>query len=391
MTIDFLQEAKSLEDDLISWRRDFHRYPELGFEERRTARIVAQELESLGMEVKTGIAHTGVIGLLKGANPGSNIMVRLDMDALPIQEENNVEYASKVPGVMHACGHDGHMAIGLGVARIFAKLRGSISGSVKFVFQPAEEGLGGAITMIKEGVLHNPKPDIVLGLHLINDLPLGTLVVRRGPLATSHDRFICSIFGKGAHGAKPELAQDPVVAAGYLITTLQTVVSRNISPLDTGVVTVATMQAEGASNIIPGRVDLTGTIRTFDEEVRKTIHQRVREIVEGVTHSLGCSANLEIENINPAIVNDPQVASVVHQIATTIVGAENVDDSYQSSGSDDVAFFLEHVPGCVFYIGSANDQKGLNYPGHSSRHDFDEHALVLGCATLAASIGHYVL
>jgi amidohydrolase len=384
--MNFLDEAKELEHELINWRRDFHRHPELGFKELRTSHVVTQQLNSFGFEVKTGIAQTGIVGILNTNKPGPTIMVRIDMDALPIHEMNETNYKSENPGVMHACGHDGHMAIGLGTAKILSRLRSSISGRVMFVFQPAEEGLGGAKQMIDEGILKNPKPDSVLGFHLINELPFGILVVHSGPLATSHDKFSCIISGKGGHGAIPHLTRDPIVALGYIITAIQTIVSRNISPLETGVVSITTVSAEGASNIIPESVEISGTIRAFNEKIRSTLHNRTRDIIEGVSRIMGCHAELTIETINPAIYNNPEVTSIVFKAAETIVGLNNINTTYRSSGSDDIAFFTERIPGCVFHIGSANEAKGLNYPGHNPFYDFDEHAMVLGVAVLLEAI-----
>lgn len=389
--INFLSESQALEKDLIKWRRDFHRHPELGFKEKRTANIVAQELTDLGLAVTTGIAKTGVVGLLSGEHPGPTVMVRCDMDALPIQEQNDTDYASTIPGVMHACGHDGHTAIGLAAAKILSRYREKMSGTVKFVFQPAEEGLGGAQAMIEGGVLIDPKPDIVLGLHLINDFTVGELVIRPGPIATSNDNLFCTIHGKGGHGAIPNLARDPLVATAHVISALQTIVSRNISPLETGVVTIATMQAEGASNIIPEAVKLTGTIRAFLPENRELIHRRVREICEGVANALGCQAQIDIETVNPSIINDPEVTSVVYEAAKGIVGEEKINTTYRSSASDDVAFFIEQIPGCFFFIGSSNPERGMIFPVHNARFDFDEHALVIGVATLVATISKYLL
>ncbi len=391
MVIDFLAESKALQSELVQWRRDIHAHPELGFTERRTANLVAQELSNLGMTVTTGVAQTGVVGLLIGKKPGPKVMLRVDMDALPIQEQNNTSYISTVPGVMHACGHDGHVAIGLAVAKMLSQYRELLCGSVMFVFQPAEEGLGGAKLMIEEGVLQDHTPDVVLGLHLINDFPVGELVVHDGALATSHDKLHCTIRGKGGHGAIPNLARDPLVAAAQVITALQTIVSRNLSPLDTGVVTIATMQAEGAFNIIPESVKMTGTIRTFHPEVQELIHKRVHEIIEGIANAMGCETEIAIEPINPAIINDPEVTAIVYEAAKEIVGIDHINTTYRASGSDDVAFFLEKIPGCHIFIGSANSEKGFTSSVHHPLFDFDETALVVGSATIATAIKRYLI
>src|SRR5512136_2457392 len=273
-------EAAALKDQLIAWRRDFHRHPELGFQEFRTSGIVAKYLSSLGMEVQTGVGKTGVIGLLEGSQPGPVVMLRFDMDALPIQEANQTDYVSQTPGVMHACGHDAHTAIGLGIAQLLAKHREELAGAIKFVFQPGEEGCGGAQAMIADDVLENPKPDVALGLHVWNDQPLGLLAAGNGGVMAAADIFTIKVQGKGGHGAQPHLCVDAVLIASHIVVALQSIVARNVDPHQTAVVTVGSIHAGTAFNIIAETAELKGTIRTFDAATRTEVVRRMAEIVE---------------------------------------------------------------------------------------------------------------
>jgi amidohydrolase len=317
-------------------------------------------------------------------------MVRFDMDALPILEANEVEYASQNRGVMHACGHDGHMAIGLGVATLIAQHRDALAGTLKLVFQPGEEGGDGAKIMVGEGVLQDPRPDVALISHLWNEKPVRTVDITPGAVMAAAERWSCTIRGKGGHGALPHHAIDPVVAASHVVTALQTVVSRNVSPLDTAVVTVGSFQSGDAFNVIPDRADLCGTIRTFDSGVREKVLQRVREIVESVAAGCGTSADLEIDRLAPAVVNDPDVVEVVREAAEVALGSERVTSGVRTMGSEDAAYFMEEVPGCFFFIGSANADRGLDAPHHNPRFDFDEDALPIGVAVMAQAVMHYL-
>ena len=276
-------------------RRDFHQHPELGFQEHRTQGIIVEELQKFGLEVRSGIAETGVVGLLEGKGDGPVLLLRFDMDALPVQEEADTEYKSCEPGIMHACGHDGHIAIGLTVARLLSVMRNEFTGQVKFMFQPAEEGLGGAERMLAEGVLDNLKPDYALAVHLWNGLETGWVGVAAGPVMASSDIFEVEINGHGGHGAMPDQTIDPVQAAVQIVSALQTIVSRNISPLDTAVITVASLKSGGTFNVIPSSAELKGTIRTYRKEVREQVVNRFRQIVEGISRAMGCSCSLEIK------------------------------------------------------------------------------------------------
>ena len=384
--IDSRAEAEALREQLVAWRRDFHQHPELAFEEHRSAGIIARELRQLGYDVETGVADTGVVALLEGGGSGPVVMARFDMDALPIAEANDVDYASETEGVMHACGHDGHMAIGLGVATLAARHRDQLGGSLKLVFQPGEEGGNGAAVMVEQGVLEDPRPDVLLVTHIWNEKHVGTVHVTPGPVMAAAERWTCSIRGHGGHGAIPHQAVDPVVAASHVVTGLQTVVSRNVSPLETAVVTVGSFHAGDAFNVIPEQVDLSGTIRTYDAQVRETVLRRVRDIVETVATAYEASAELEIETLTPAVVNDPDVAQVVREVAEAIVGPEAVTSGERTMGSEDAAYFTREVPGCYFFLGSANPERGLDAPHHNPRFDFDEDALPLGVAVLMEAI-----
>jgi len=388
---DFKAEAERLREKLIGWRRDFHRHPELAFEEHRTAKIVADHLKRLGYHVQTGVARTGVIGLLEGAKPGPVVMVRFDMDALPVTEETGAEYASEVPGRMHACGHDGHVAMGMGLAELMAARRDEMAGTLKLIFQPAEERGNGAEAMVKEGVLKSPRPDVFLATHVWNERPVGTVDVSTGPVMAAAEKFTCVIKGRGGHGALPHLTVDPIVASAQVITALQTVVSRNVSPLDTAVVSVGSIHGGDAFNVIPPQVEMTGTIRTYEPSTRETVLRRVREIVEGVTAACGAEAELEIQSLTPAVINDSAVAEMVRKAAETVLGPERVTSGERTMGSEDAAFFMKEIPGCYFFLGSANADKGLDAPHHNPRFDFDEEALVLGVAILAQAVAFYLL
>lgn len=373
--ISFLPEAEELFQYARQLRRDFHRHPELGFQEFRTAGIAARELTALGLEVRTGVAETGVVALLEGQQDGPVILLRFDMDALPIEEETGAEYSSQNPGVMHACGHDGHTAIGLAVARLLHAHRESLGGTVKFVFQPAEEGLGGAAEMLAEGVLEAPKPDIALALHIWNDKPLGWLGITPGPVMAAADTFEIALTGKGGHGASPHQTTDPVVAAAQIVSAVQNIVSRNVNPLESAVISVTAMNAGDAFNVIPSTVRLKGTIRTFEADIRALIHERFRRIVGGIAAAFDCQVEIQIEKVTPAVVNDFEVTGKVQSIARELFPNDSMMTDYRTMGSEDMAYLMEDIPGCYFFIGSADHKKGLDAAHHNPRFDFDERVI----------------
>jgi amidohydrolase len=382
---DFIAEAQELFEYTRFLRRDFHQHPELAFQEVRTAGVVSRELNALGLEVHSGIAKTGVVALLEGERPGPVILLRFDMDALPIVEETGAAYASQNRGVMHACGHDGHTAIGLSVARLLHEHRQELSGTVKLVFQPAEEGFGGAEGMVAEGVLENPKPELTLALHLWNHEQVGWLGISNGPTMAAADILTIKINGKGGHGAMPHEALDPVLAAGHVITALQSVVSRNVPPLQTAVISVTMLRAGEAFNVIPPQVEMQGTIRTFDPEVRQLVIQRTHQVVEQTAAALGCGSEVEVKSLTPAVINEPGIADRVAKSAGFVLPGSQVDLNFRTMGSEDMAFMMEKVPGCYFFVGSANHARGLDASHHHPKFDFDEDALPRAVALMATA------
>ena len=384
--VNYLAEARDLFSYSQEMRRDFHRHPELGFEETRTAEVVADQLSEIpGIEVVTGVAETGVVGLLDGEQDGPVVLLRFDMDALPVQEETGAEYASLNDGVMHACGHDGHLAIGLTTARLLYQHRSQLAGTVKLVFQPAEEGLGGAERMIEEGVLEDPAPDYVLALHLWNEKQIGWFGVTDGPMMAASETFRLRVIGRGGHGAIPEKAIDPILTASQIITSMQGIVSREVSPLEPAVVTFSSIHAGSAHNVIPSVVDLQGTIRSFSKATRELVLGRFEELAEGVGKAFRCQIELEIQDISPAVNNQPEVAEVIRRKARELFPELMVDDRYQTMGSEDMALMMEGIPSCYFLIGSANEAQGLTAKHHHPQFDFDERALIHGAALMAAS------
>ncbi len=380
----------ALREQLVAWRRDFHMHPELGFEEHRSSGIIADQLRELGYQVQTGIATTGVLGLLEGKRPGPVVMARFDMDALPIIEENETDYVSQTPGLMHACGHDAHMAIGLGVATLMAQRRDEMAGTLKLVFQPGEEGMNGAEVMVQEGILENPRPDVFLSTHVWSDQPVGTVNVTPGAVMAAADKWTCTVRGRGGHGASPHQTVDSIVTAAQIVTALQTVVSRNVSPLETAVVTVGMIRGGDAFNVIPPQVDMRGTIRTFSPQVKEMVRQRVCEVVERVAMAYGAEAGVDIVPLTPAVINDAEVAEVVRAAAEAVIGLENVFSGERTMGSEDAAFFMQDVPGCYFFLGAANAARGLNAPHHNPRFDIDEDVLPLGVAVLIEALTRYL-
>jgi amidohydrolase len=387
----FLPEAQSHFEFTRALRRDFHTHPELGFREIRTGGIVAKELESLGLEVTKGVGKTGVVALLEGARPGPTLLLRFDMDALPILEDTGADYASQTEGVMHACGHDGHTAIGLTVAKILTAHKSDLAGAIKFCFQPSEEGhngeeIGGAEMMMKDGVLDSPKVDMTLSLHLWNEKPLGWVHVAKGPVMAGAEQFKIKLTGKGGHGAVPHATIDPVVAAAQAIGAAQSIVSRNVAPLETAVVSFTMIHSGTAFNVIPQEAALEGTIRTFDPRVRLRVLERFEQVVRGVAEAMGCQVGMNVKQLTPALINADEVTASVQQTARRVLPEADHDDApYLTMGAEDMAFMQEKVPGCYFFVGSANRERGLNYGHHHPKFDFDEEALALGVALMASA------
>ena len=380
------READALFPQLVVWRRDFHTHPELGFQEVRTAGIVAEHLHDLGLEVSTGIGKTGVVAMVEGDGANEDaptILLRFDMDALPILEETGLPFASQNPGVMHACGHDGHTAIGMGVARLLVKHRQHLNGRVKLVFQPAEEGTGGASAMIADRVLEDPKPAAAFAMHLWSRLPLNQVVVQPGPLWAAADKFDLIIHGKGGHGATPHDTIDATLIAAQIVVALQSIVARNVNPTDTAVVTVGSFQSGSVGNVISEKAVLQGTVRSFEPEVRALLHRRIDEVAGGICQAFGATYEFSVPGGCPAVVNSPKGAALMQQVAETVVGPEQVAQIAPMMVGEDMSEFLNRAPGCFVLVGAASPETGPFSPHHSPTFDFDERMLSTGVALMA--------
>jgi len=392
--------ARAVEAQVIAWRRDIHQHPELGNREFRTANIVVEHLRRLGLdEIRSGVAHTGVVGLLKGALPGPVVALRADMDALPVTEEVDVPFASKLRttwngesvGVMHACGHDAHTAILMGVAEVLAGLRATLRGSVKFIFQPAEElppegEDGGAKMMIEEGALENPEPHAIFGLHVTSRLPAGVIGYRTGPTMASADRMKITIEGRQTHGAMPWLGVDPIVTAAQVVLGLQTVVSRQVDiTREPAVVTIGMIRGGVRENIIPDSVEMRGTIRTFDEAMRDDVHERITYLAQAISRGANAGCEVCIRKNYPVTVNDPALTEAMLPTLRRVAGAERVLFVHKVTGSEDFSFFQRIVPGMFFFVGIVPAGTDVNKaaPNHSPRFYVDERGLVLGVRALA--------
>jgi amidohydrolase len=400
LAVEIDRAAAAVEARVIAWRRDLHEHPELGNREFRTAGIVAAHLESLGFDaVRTGVAHTGVVGLLKGALPGPVVALRADMDALPVREEVDLPFASKARapwngeevGVMHACGHDCHVAILMGVASVLAGLRSQLRGSVKFIFQPAEEMPpegedGGAKMMIAEGALENPAPQAIFGLHVTSRLALGAIGYRPGPTMASSDKLKITVHGKQTHGAAPWLGVDPIVTAAQVVLGLQTVVSRGTDiAREPAVVTIGMIRGGVRENIIPDSVEMRGTIRAFDEEMRDEIHERVTTLAEAVSRGSRAGCTVCIAKNYPVTVNDPALTEAMVPTLDRVAGPGRLELVPKVTGAEDFSFFQRLIPGLFFFVGVTPpevDPKNA-YSNHSPRFFADERALVLGVRALA--------
>jgi amidohydrolase len=393
MPIDWMARAQALREQMVARRRDLHQHPELGFEEVRTAGIVARELGELGLEVSSGVGKTGVVGILDGERDGPTVMVRCDMDALPITEANTVDYASQTPGKMHACGHDGHTAMALGVAQMLSEQRGKLAGKVKFVFQPAEEIAQGAQAMIADGVLDSPTPEVCIGLHLWNYLPIGEVALAKGPIMAGADDWTITVRGYGGHGALPDQARDPLIAGVQIINALQTIISRNVGGLDTAILSTTTFHAGTTHNVIPAEATFGGTFRTYQPPIHDMVERRLREIATGIAAAMQCEAQVVTHQLTPPVVNDAAVVDRLRHAFSQINGPRPLtwNDTERSMVAEDVSLFLNKVPGVFLLVGSANPARQLNFPHHHPRFDFDEDVLPIGAGLLATAIADYVL
>ena len=363
-------------------RRHFHRHPELAFEEFKTAEYISTRLQALGFTVNNGIAGTGVIASFDTGKAGPTVLFRFDMDALPVMEENEIDYCSEAPGKMHACGHDGHMAIGLTIAWMIRQIHDRLSGSFQLLFQPAEEIGQGAVRMVKEGALAENQPDYVLGVHLWNEKPYGWLGIKGGALMAASGTFEINVTGKGGHGGQPQSSIDPIVASAQIIEQIQTIVSRNLNPFDSAVISVCSIHGGTSFNITPSNVIMSGTIRYLSESIYLTIRQRLVEICENTAKAMGCQVELKLEELVKVTCNNEFVAEKAKVAASKLGRQVQIDSSYQTMLSEDVGVFLEQAPGCFILLGAGCNDDGGPYPHHHPRFNFDERAMSLAAALL---------
>jgi len=380
--------AAALKPKLVETRRDFHQHPELSNREERTGREVAERLRALGLEVKAGVARNGVVAILRGGRPGPVIASRADMDALPIQEAHETPYKSKNQGVMHACGHDVHTTVGLGVAEVLSRMRERIPGTVKFVFQPAEEGPplgeeGGAPLMIKEGVLDDPKPRAIFGLHVAPDVEVGKIGYSSGPAMASSDRFLVTVQGKMSHGAWPHEGIDAVLVSAEYITALQSIRSRRIDSLDPIVLTVGTIHGGNRHNILADRVQLDGTVRALDERTRGRVKDLMREILAGVTAAHGARFDFDYKDGNPITYNDPGLVEETLPAIRRAAGAANLAARRPVMGAEDFSYYQKVIPGFFYWLGVSNPARGITAMIHTAEFDVDEECLVVGVRVMA--------
>ena len=389
----FKEAAQALQGQLVEWRRWCHQHPGIGFEVQETSDFVANLLNQWGLEVETGVGRTGVVGIVRGAKPGPVIGIRVDMDALPMQEECTHDFVSKYPGKMHACGHDGHVAMGLGAAKLLSENKQDLAGTVVIIFQPAEEGQGGAPEMIKDGVLsrHNVQAIVAGHLGLISpELSLGQVGITYGPMMAAAYGFEAEVIGRGGHGAMPHDTVDPVVISAEVISAWQRIVSREISPLMPAVLSIGQIQGGWAHNIIPEKVYLSGTIRFMHPQAGEILLQRLEEVMAGICGSWKAKHTFKFHEGYPPVINDKEFTAFFADIAKDLAGEENVKVlEFPTMGSEDMSFFLQEVPGTFFFLGAGNPEKGMIHPHHHPRFDFDEEILWLGAAMLAKTAWEY--
>ena len=377
---EIVRRARELHNYVVELRRDFHMHPELAYEEVRTSSVVEKELRKLGFKTVRA-ARTGVIGVLEGEKSGPVVALRADMDALPVNELNDVPYKSRIPGKMHACGHDAHTAMLLGAAHILADVRSRLKGKVKLVFQPAEEGGLGAKKIVEDG--HIDDVSAVFGMHVWIELPSGTIGIRKGPFLASADAFKIVVKGKGGHGASPHTARDPIAAILDVGNAIYRIISREVDPLEPAVISITRIEAGTTYNVIPEEAMLMGTIRTFNEDVRNYIVRRMKEIVEGYTKSLGLKADLQLEmEYNPPTINNPELADFAKRVLEPLNIAKIVEPK-PTMGAEDFAFYAKKVPSLFIALGIRNEKKGIIYPHHNPRFDVDEDVLWIGTAVYA--------
>lgn len=377
--MDIKKRANEIFEELVEIRRELHMYPELSEREYETADRICKYLDKWGIEYKKGIASTGVVAIIRGKEGGRTVAARADIDALPVVELNDIPYKSRNEGVMHACGHDIHTAIHLGVARLFKEMEDRFRGNVKIFFQPAEETIGGARRMIEEGCLKDPDVDYILALHVMPSLGVGNIEIKYGKQNAATNEFTITIRGKSSHAAYPEESVDPIVVAAYVITALQTLVSRNISPLNSVVLSLGKINGGTKNNVIPGEVTMSGTLRTLDEETREYAKKRIIEIVENTARAYGAKALVEFEEGYPALINDDEVVDLLKETAEDILGADKVHfREFPSMGADDFSYYLQKTKGAYYNLGCGNKEKGWARPLHSSKFMADEESIKIG-------------
>ena len=389
MAIDVRKDVKELQEELVALRRDLHSHPETAFEEHRTSGIVAKRLKALGFQVQTGVGRTGVVGVLDFGKPGKTLMLRADMDALPIQEAEGRPYGSTTPGKMHACGHDGHTSTSLIVAEILSRNRSRLKGRLKMAFQPAEEIIEGARAMFNDGLMKE-KPDRVLGFHCWPSLEAGKVGVHPEYMWAAVDIMKIVVKGVGGHGGTPHLTVDPVGGGAHVLIVLQNLLAREVSPFASACLTFGMFHAGTQYNIIPDEAEITGSLRTLDPQVREVLLKRVKDSIKGAAESLRCKAEVELLNGVPAVRNDPVVCDSVREAATAAVGAQNVVDPGQATVGDDMSYFLNEAPGCYFLLGVGNPSAGIGSPLHSPEFDIDERALPIAAETLARAATQFL-
>ncbi len=379
------QQAKTLAPRIVEMRRHLHQNPELSYEEVNTAAFVQAELSKLGVQFKKDVGGLGVVGLIAGKNPTKKtVALRADMDALPIQEVNEVSYKSTVPGVMHACGHDAHTSSLLGAAMILNDLKDEFEGTIKLIFQPAEERLpGGASLMIKDGVLENPKPNAVIGQHVMPFLPAGTVGFRSGLYMASADEITMTVRGKGGHGAMPHLNVDTVLITAHIIVALQQIVSRHANPTIPSVLSFGKVNAEGAFNILPNEVVVLGTFRTLDEKWRKEAHTKMTKIAEGIAESMGANCDFSINVGYPFLTNNPEITEKAKTAAVDYLGSHKVVDLDIWMAAEDFAYYSQVAPSCFYRLGTRNEERGIISSVHTPTFDIDETALETGAGLMA--------
>ncbi|MDB5052547.1 MAG: peptidase [Bacilli bacterium] len=360
--------------EMVQWRRYLHQHPELSFQETNTAAFVADHLKQWGLEVQTHIGGFGVIGLLKGGKPGLTVALRADMDALPIQDEKTSSYASLVPGVMHACGHDAHTSTLLGIAKICSQMRDELAGNIKFIFQPAEEvSPGGAVSMIAEGALKGV--DVIYGVHLWSPFPIGEVYSKEGAMMAAADEFIIEIQGKGGHGGLPHDTVDSILVGSHLVVNLQSIVSRNINPTEPAVVSIGSLHAGSSFNVIAERCQMSGTVRTFDPTIRDQIQLRIAKISKATCEAFGAQCELEYKVGYPPVINDSIEAERYFKVGAKLFGEANTKQSPLIMAGEDFSYYLQKVPGCFMFVGAGNDEKGVWAPHHHPHFDIDEEAM----------------